>query len=302
MKPLTDISVSDIQAFQRCPLRWCFATLDGRVPRRVPTAFRTGSLIHTAFQSYFGIEVAPGGLGDHLRDLLPDTTLLDEYETKAVNECRGLVEPLNFWTDFYPVTETLEVEEAHSWQLDNGLIFHMRPDRVVMVNDYMFHMQHKTMAASRNIATFLDVAARSMHELLYYHGLNQKYPGVKNGGTIYNIVRKLKYKSSAKGKRFGIILHEPHEFFCQQVVPISQNLVDEALYDLNSVSNEMQHVASGYGMGIRPASNHAQDEDMFSKGTDPYFEVLMGRASLDDDLLFMDREDRYSTKEVENVR
>lgn len=301
MNPFTDTSVSDIQDFHSCPLRWCYRHLEGRVPRSIPTAYHTGSLVHKAYQDYFNVS-SLGTLGTYLEDLLPahdspDLLMLSEYERKAITECRGLVAPLNEWLDMFPVTETLEVEEAHAWTLDNGVTFHMRPDRVVIVNDYLFHMQHKTLAASRNMAVFLDVAARSMHELLYFHGLSEKYPDRKNGGTIYNVVRKLKYKSEAKGKNFGKILHEPHEFFCQQTVPISQNHVDRALYDLDWTTVRMLTVAEDYMSGCEPASNHSQDEDMFSKRTDPYFEVLMGRASLDDDTLFMDKEDRYKDGE-----
>ena len=295
MKDFTDTSVSDIQDFHHCRRRWCFRHLDGRIPRRIPTAYQAGSLLHEAFQNYFNEEEGAAKLGYHLEALLPttDLALLEEHELKAIVQCQNLVEPLNYWSDFYPVTETLEVEEAHEWTLDNGIVFHMRPDRVVMVNDYMFHMQHKSLAGSRNMAVFLDVAARSMHELLYFYGLSTKYPAFKNGGTIYNVVRKLQHKSKAK-KTPGKILHEPHEFFCQQTIPIAQNLVDEALYDLDYISNEMIRVAAEYKEGVLPASNRSQDEDTYSKRTDPYFEVLMGRASLDDDYLFMDKEDRYA--------
>ncbi len=249
-----------------------------------------------AFQNYFNDLVPHLSLGLHLETLLPrDEQLLTESEAKAISECKGLVEPLNFWSDFYPVTETLEVEEAGGWTLDNGLCFNMRPDRVVMINDFMFHMQHKTLAAQRNLSVFLDVGAHSMHELLYFKGLSEKYPDRKNGGTIYNIVRKLQYKSKAKATP-GKILHEPHEFFAQQAIPIDPVLVEKALYDLNYLSLEMERVAADYAKGILPPSSRSQDEDMFSKRTDPYFEVIMGRATLSDDILFMDKEDRYAAE------
>ena len=295
MTPLTHISVTSIQDFQKCPLRWCYRWLDNRVARREPVALTVGKAVHTAFERHF-----EGGasVGQELEIFLRlyDGQLLTEYEEKAQKELQGLVEPLLHWSDFYPVTETLEVEEPFEYKLHNGLIFQGRPDRVVLVNDHVFHMQHKTISASRNLDTYIQVARRSMHELLYGDHLAQKYAekGIY-GGTIYNIVRKLKHKSAAKGKNFGKVLHEPHEFFLQTPIPVNPVLVYEAKRDLGIVADEMTDVALDYAKGLRPPSSRHLDEDMFSKRTDTYFWVLMGEQSLDDDSIFQDREILYPT-------
>jgi len=302
MTPLTHISVTSIQDFQKCPLRWCYRWLDNRVARREPVALTVGKLVHTAFEKHF--ENPADKIGGILYDLLDtyEHHLLTEYEEKAYREARGLCEPLNHWSDFYPVTETLEVEAPFEYNLHNGLIFQGRPDRVVLVNDHVFHMQHKTISASRNLDTYISVARRSMHELLYGDYLAQKYAdrGVY-GGTIYNIVRKLKHKSEAKGKNFGRVLHEPHEFFLQTPIPVNPSLVKQAKADLNILANQMKQVADNYAEGINPPSSRHLDEDMFSKRTDTYFGVLMGEVSLDDDGIFMDRDNPYTEDSIEQV-
>jgi hypothetical protein len=336
VKPLTDISVSSIQDFQKCPLRWCFKYLEERVPRYEPTAFTVGKMVHKAFEIHF--ENPDTKVGWALGDLIADAkdTLLDERETKAIAEVEQLKEPLEHWSDFYPIEETLEVETPHSiplgstrkelkeyWNLD----FKIKPDRVVRIKDTIYHMQHKTISAQRDLATFVEVASHSFHELLYARVLQMKYPNRQYGGSIFNIVRKLQYKSYAKdavpGKRatkakaeeidalplltdkeretklrtwiesHRKILHEPHEFFSQWMVSITPPHIETAVNDLYILARQMKQVADDYWAGDLPPCNRQQDEDMFTRRTDPYFDVIMGLTSLEDDTRFMDRVDHY---------
>jgi len=298
-KPLTHISVSSILDYQRCPLRWCFKWIDNRVPRYEPQALAVGKAIHLAFERHFTDGTPVGqALRDHLSSF--SDALLTERERKAHKELLGLCEPLDFWKDAYPVTETLEVEQPFEYVLPNGFIFQGRPDRVVLLHGAVHHMQHKTIAAQRDLSTYVNIARRSMHELLYGDFLARKYPDKPYGGTIYNVVRKLKYRSEAKGKE-DKILHPPEEFFLQTPIAIDPFLQDQALKDLYIWSGKMQDTAHKYAIKFPIPSSRVLDEDMFSRRPDPYFEVLTGEASLDDETKFMDRRDQYNKEEEEDA-
>lgn len=297
---MLNISVSSIQDFQRCPLRWCFKYLENRVPRYEPTAFTVGKLVHTACEEYFTDGPNPPESPGHALEEKVNTAtalLLDERENQALKEVSELIEPLKKWTDFYPIEETLEVEVSHSVPLWHDTIaFRIKPDRVVRIKDHIYHMQHKTIAAQRDVGTFVEVASHSLHELTYAWVLQSIYPQYTYGGSIYNLVRKLKYKSAAKATP-GKILHQPHEFFSQWIVATDPDHIKLAVSDIHTLAKQMQNVADAYWGGDLPPANRREDEDFFSKRTDPYFDVLMGRATLSDDTRFMDREDHHAPKE-----
>jgi hypothetical protein len=46
--------------------------------------------------------------------------------------------------------------------------------------------------------------------------------------------------------------------------------------------------------GLIPAPNEDQNGGYSGSSEDPYFKVLMGETSLDDDTLFKDRQDQYA--------
>lgn len=302
--PLTTISVSSINDFQRCRARWCLRWLENRVPITVPQALTTGTLVHQAFEEHFsftGKTLPRPPIGDVLSLLLVklEKTLLTENEQKAYIECLGLVEPLNLWTDQFPITRTLEVEEPFALPLPGTtLTFQGRPDRVVLAYGKVWHMQHKTIGASRDLGLFVSLARRNLHELTYATHLAAKYPDWDYGGTIYNVVRKLKYRSTSK-KDDGKILHTPEEMFLQTMIPIDSAEQECAWSDVTVLAKEMEQVAANYFSGWFPPATRGMDAGLYSNSIDPYTAVLSGDADIQDNTLFMGREDKYAPEEVE---
>lgn len=298
-RPLTHISVSSITDFQNDRLRFCYKWLENRVPRSVPQALITGKIVHKAFENAFNNSTGPS---EELSKLLVPfkDSILTEREQKSYDELAGLVEPLAFWKDQFPIAQTLEVEEPFEYELPNGLIFQGRPDRVVEVYGKAMHVQNKTIGAARDIGQYISLARRNMHELLYGDFLSRKYPDLPYGGTIYNIIRKLKYRSKTvtKAEPLGKILNQPEAMFMQTVIGLSEHELKIAKRDLLGLSNEMKGVAEEWGFGITPSSNRSLDGGMFGSYTDPYTLVMMQEASLSDDALFMDREQTYSVEEA----
>jgi len=293
LKPLTHISVSSIQHYQDDPLTWCYTWLENRVPRKTGTAVSTGRLVHKAFENHFK---GGGRVGDELDALLApiDPRYLDERARKAYYASARLVEPLNLWEDRYPIDRTLEVEAPFEEKLPNGLIFQGRPDRVVSCYGKVWHFQHKTLAASRNPEHFIKLAPQSMHELLYAAHLRQKYTDEPYGGSIYNVVRKLKYKSEAKGPKFGTILNDINKLFIQRHFALRDTDIARARVDLLSLALKMERLARDYTRYlVQPPRNRRFDAGFYGTGLNPYLPVILGETTLDDDSRYMDRLDPY---------
>lgn len=309
------ISGTSIAAFLDCPQRWAYAWIANRVPRVTPTPFTVGKMIHAAFELHFK-DGAP--LDQALRTQLPeDDVFLSEHEAKAVREVNNLVEPLAHWADAYPIDETLETEEPFEFPIEgtDGVQFRGRPDRVVRMGNHVFHMQHKTTGAGTDLGLFISNARRSLHELLYGWWLEQKYcdpnypmpamtkedmrPGqvrfLTYGGTIYNIVRKLQYKSRAKATP-GKVLHDPQEFFLQTLIGIDPKLQRQALAELPVLVEDMQRTAERYLSGRPVPSNRRLDGGYYGSRQDLYTRVILGEISLQDDKYFMDREETYDDR------
>ncbi len=227
---------------------------------------------------------------------------MTEKEQKDADMAASLVEPLEHWHDMYPIQRTLEVEQPFiGWQLTSGARFIGRPDRVVVVYDKVWHMQHKTIAAQGAVDKFLILAGRSMHELLYGAYLSQKYASVgEYGGTIYDIIRKLKYRSKqvTKAEPTGKILHTPGEIFHQSAFALDPEQQEQALDDLNAISVAMQRTMEAYLAGMHIPSNRYFDQNNYGKGIDPYTFVMLDETTLEDDALFADREDTYEMEEI----
>lgn len=285
------ISVSSINAFQSDRLRWCYAWLENRVPRRPPQALTVGKVVHKAFEKSFieGMKV-----GEALAAILPPVSPLGEED--SFNELKTLIEPLNFWKDDFPIEATLEVELPFEFDTWGGLPFRGRPDRVSVVFGKVVHVQTKTIGASRNLGGYTNLARRSMHELLYGWYLRNKYKeqGLEYGGTLYNVIRKLKYRGVSTLKcPEGKVLHTPDEMFLQTIIGIDEAQIELAREDLTILSVEMERTADAYLSGRHIPSTRAMDGGPFGNSTDPYTAVLLGEASLDDDSLFQLREETY---------
>jgi len=300
IQKLDYISGSSIDDYLDDRLRWCYKWVENRVPRHVPSALKIGKLIHSAFETHFktGLPVDMA-----LANLLPEEgAILDPREQKDVDLARGMIEPLAFWKDQFPIEETLEVEQPFEFYLTSGAKFRGRPDRVVKAYGKAFHMQHKTMAAGVKPDVFVMLMSEKMHELLYAYYLRKKYAkhGLEYGGTIANIIRKLKYRSKqvTKAEPLGKILHTPEEMLFQNAVPISWESVEQAYTDANGLSVLMDRTVEMYLSGKRIERNRRLDGGLHGNAIDPYTLVAIGEIDLADDTFFMDREETYEMEET----
>lgn len=300
-KPLTAISVSSMLDYLNCPLRWCYAWLDNRVPKRTPRALRIGTLVHEAFELHFN---TGDPVGACLASILAkhNPTFYSDTERTDYAEAARLVEPLDHWTDLYPIDRTLEVEVPFEKLLPTGLTFVGRPDRVVVIHGRVYHFQHKTVGAAIDLGTYITAARHSLHELLYGWILADKYAHVAPyGGSFYNIIRKLKYRSQQKGARFGTVLHQPEEFFLQTSIAIDPTLQARAIDDLTAISAAMQQTRDLYLAQGRVPPNRNLDRGRYGSSLDPYLPVILGERSLDDPCWFTDRSDPYESEPKEDV-
>ncbi len=302
-KPLTHISVSSMQHFQDDPLTWCYTWLDNRVPRSSGAAVSTGRFVHKAFEAYFK---EGGRVGDHLASILApiDPRYLTDRAGKAFAGAERLIEPLNLWEDRYPITETLAVEEPFERTLYNGLIFQGRPDRVVVCYDKVWHFQHKTLAASRNPNTFIELSKHSFHELLYADHLRSQFANREYGGSIFNVIRKVKYRSEAKGPKYGTILNDVDKMFMQRHINLDPVEIMRAKYDMDLLAEQMLRTAEAYiGESVprcTPPRNRHFDSGYYGTGINPYLPVILGDTTLDDDSRYMDRQDQYDHEEEDD--
>ncbi len=296
VEKLEYISVSSINAFQADRLRWAYAWIENRVPRRTPKALTVGKIVHRAFEEAFNTK---GNVGECLAALIGTVPPLGEEE--EYKELLGLVEPLTQWKDEFPIEQTLEVEQPFEFETWSGLPFRGRPDRVAVIFGKAFHIQNKTIGASIKADNYITLARRSFHELLYGWYLKKKYAeqGLEYGGTLYNVIRKLKYRGvPTKANPKGKILHTTDEMFLQTIIGIDERQVEQAKEDLTILSVEMERTAVAYLSGRPIPSTRGADGGRYGSSIDPYTLVMLNEASLDDDGIFANREETYEDTEI----
>jgi hypothetical protein len=266
----------------------------GRAPRGVGAALTVGIILHMVFEAFFKNEIED--MGDHLTKLMNE---MPENKKKERATLAELVDPLREWKEELPIQETLEVEEPFEFEIENanGIKFQGRPDRVVKCMDKVFHYQHKSMGQGRDVGAYISLARRSLHELVYGLVLEEKYKDIADyGGTIYNLIRKLQYRSKAKGKE-GKILRPASAFFSQTFVGVDREEQVKAMLELPYLANMMNATTTAYLNGDMVVPHREADAGYNGYGIDAYTPVIMGEADLDDDRLFMPKDDLYAVTE-----
>ena len=167
-----------------------------------------------------------------VRDKDPNSTEWGD----ALEDLNAMAEPLMLWKDQYPFdVPVLEVEQPYVFPFpgDSSIYIRMRPDRIGLRNAYLWHVQHKALAAGKDFSSFILLAHRSYHEHIYAEGIVQKY-GLDSGpitwqgheikgyrGTHFDLYRKLKYRRKQTLKQLqagepGTILNPVQTLFWQQ--------------------------------------------------------------------------------------
>lgn len=304
------VNVSSINDFANCRFRWWARWIMNRVPREESPALNFGSLLHFIFEKYFE--------GDFMKDAIEAGRIVwkeailtspDPYERdvriKALAKLEEMEEALVQWMDMYLFSNPcLEVEEPFELvdKYDPDIIYIGRPDRVGIMDDMIWHVQTKTVAPSINFGIFIDLSLRSYHEHLYAEALSKKYSELSYGGTLFNLIRKLKYRTKVTAKKPLGEVKELSEMFLQHPMSINLNsqLHTHVIQCIHGHAVEMRKQMWDYtDTGKWPLPNEKMNGGYYGNKPDAYFRVLTGEISLDNNNYFKDRVDTYSAVDAE---
>ncbi len=299
------VNVSSVQDFMQCRFRWWCKWVMNRVERNEAPALTAGKLLHNIFEDErktdFSLYEAAVLRSDEYRKAMVG---LDDRERasaeKAIKVIDDLGEGLELWEDKfdYPLP-TLEVEEPFEISFPElpGVIFRGRPDRVEILMKQIWHIQNRGLAAGTNFGIYIATAKRHYHEHLYAEHLSRKYPNYKYGGTIFNLVRKLKYRTKVTKANPAGETKTANELFFQHPMSINlkSGLHKHVMLSLFQHVRDMLEVIRRWEEdGEIPAPNEKLNAGAYGNVVDPYFRVLTGEITLDDEEVFKDREDTYA--------
>lgn len=287
-----EVNVSQILAFQRCELDWYYQFVRRRVRRGFSVALSVGTWWHFLMESFFHLasrgevdkDVAAFRAMEELARMQREAIDLGFHAESAdfAAICRDLLVQFDtHWAPRFPLSEIELVEEPIRRRLPDSPHYLIGiPDAVVISNGYRWHLQHKTMGSSIPLTVYLRASERSLHELAYAWLLEAR-AGVAYGGTYLNITRKLSKKAQ---------LEAPQSAFVQELIPIDHHQILDAINDISRIVSRMERIRAGTEP---PIDNREADTNKFGNALSPYFEVKLGRESLDDDALFMPATSRY---------
>jgi len=208
---------------------------------------------------------------------------------------RDLEGALPLWEDKFPVDEVLEVEESFEVELPEypGILWLGRPDRVVSAMKQVWHTQRRGLAASMNFGTYVVLAKRHYHEHLYAEHLARKYckPFKKRS--------KLKYRTYVGKKNEAT--KTAAEMFWQgpMSVNLDSGLHKAVMHSMAQHVNDMKLTEHLWELDqYIPPPNEKMNGGYGGNAMDPYFRVLVGEISLDDDTWFKDRVDMYEVQDA----
>lgn len=300
------VNGSSIMAFQRCRWRWVISWVMNRVPRNESPALAEGKLLHLLYEDVFkGTRTMEEAIKFRCKEWLETPT--DEHgrivAAKAVQGIADRAEALVQWKDKYewdiPVLE-VEVPFEIEHPLDPMIHLRGRPDRVGVMQGSLWHVQNRGLAAACNFATYIDLATRHLHEHLYAVALVQKYPQYPYGGTLFNLTRKVKYRTKVtKANPLGevksldqMMLQYP------MVVDLESALHQHVMQTALAHIYEMRRVEAEFlGDGTMPPPNESMNGGFNGSTIDPFFRVLTGKIDPMDDKYFKRREEMYGPVE-----
>lgn len=307
------VNVSSVQDFYQCPFRWWAKWIKNRVPVAESPALDAGKLLHRVFERHFLGEMslvdAAKAESDAYRLLIPSahpSAQPNAYQVLTVID--DLMEAFPLWEETFPITKVLEVEEPFEYQdpeLD-WLVWRGRPDRRVIAMNRIWHIQNRGLAAGMNFGTYIRLQKRSYHEHLYGEEAVERYLQGKKGkklsygGTIFNLVRKLKFRTNVGKKNEKV--KTAAEMFYQQAASYDMDggLHAAVMFAMRKHAVNMRKVRQAWeDFEDIPAPNEKMNGGYGGNSEDPYFKVLIGEVSLDDDSIFKAREDTYATTEAE---
>jgi hypothetical protein len=310
------VNVSSVQDFMQCRFRWYCKWVLNRVPRKEGDALMLGKVIHTIFEEHArghwplqeSATRMQAKLSSDMKDMQPWDRVVAEGVIKKLGE---LHEAWPLWHDMYEMdVPVLEVEEPFTIEFPNmpHVVFRGRPDRVCVMAGQVWHVQNRGLAATMNFATYARLAKRHMHEHLYAEHLARKYLDMGSyGGTLFNLVRKLKFRTNEGKKnektRTGAEMFWQHPMSINLTSTNHHRVMSDLFYHVNEmirVENEAKG-AAWHGLTIKPripAPNDKLNGGYSGSSEDPYFKLMIGEIKLDDNEWFKDREDTYAVADT----
>jgi len=298
------VNVSSVQTFMQCRYRWVCQWVYNRVPRKEQDALMLGQVIHLIFENHArkGISLSEAAL-DQMNFLRAGLHLMTPWDRETaettLTKLNELFEAWPLWHDMYPMdVPVLEAEEPFTIEFPEmpGVVFRGRPDRVCIMSGQVWHVQNRGLAAQMNFATYARLAKRHYHEHLYAEHLARKYARDGDyGGTLFNLVRKLKFRTYVGKKNENT--RTAAEMFWQHPMSIRLDSLNHrtVMEDLFDHIEEMQRIEMRVRDGGRlPAPNDKLNGGFSGSSEDPYFKLMIGEIRLDDDKWFKNRTDTYA--------
>ena len=304
------INVSSVKQFYQCRFRWWAQFVMNRVPLITPAALDGGKILHRAFERFEHSKT--GDLGAAMaaeckafRAQIPNEhPACRETLEKAVQPFEDVIEACRLWRDKFPVTTVLEVEKAHEWPdpVLKNVTWIGRPDKAVVSGGRIWSIQRRGLAASKNFATYVRLQLRSYHEHLYAEMLADYYAelGRKYGGTMFDLLRKLKFRTNVGKKNEATKTAEEMWYQQPMVIDLKGAIHRSVMMSLRQHARDMIEAMDDWKYhGNIPAPNEDQNGGYGGNSQDPYFRVLIGEITLDNNEWFKDREDQYAERAEE---
>jgi hypothetical protein len=287
-----DIEISQVRTFMECPQKWVNAYLKNRVTPPAQ-ALRVGSLWHQAMERRLsGLSAAEAWqtiVEEHQAAFWPTTPSLSPVVAFAAGKAFGefsTLKPAFMLWEPNPSWKIHKVEAVISRRLPNGIMLRGRIDCLVEWNGLFWHLQHKTIAASKPLAVYTRAMQRDWHECAYQWILEPNYPNY--GGTLLNAVRKLSKKRMDEDPRSALHL---------EYIPRDRSLVDRCITDLLKITPAMHRLT--LLKEPMPVQNRSVCGGVYGNSLCPYIDSCDGVATLSD-LPLVDRTDPYDNPEPED--
>jgi hypothetical protein len=296
------VNVSSVQDFMQCRYRWVIKWCMNRVPRFESAALAEGKLLHLIFEDYFkGKRTMAESVEWHCRKWPETATTSGEMITaqKAVEGIKDRKEALCLWISDHVFDETLEVESPFEVEhpLDSSIILRGRPDYVGVMEGAIWHRQNRGLAANMNFGVYMELATRHYHEHVYAEALSKKYAwkDLPYGGTFFNLVRKLKFRTNYGKKNERVKTVTEMFFQYPMAIDLESALHQHVMCSLLAHINEMRRVQKEFFTdGTMPPANEKMNGGYNGSTIDPFFRILTGKVDPMDNNLFKDREELYA--------
>ena len=302
------INVSAINQYARCPYRWWAQYVMDWVPVEEAEPLAFGRLLHEVFElnaNGKSMDNALKIIKTKWTDLALNTndSFENMFRTKAVLKLHELWEALEQWEDHYEwEVPVLEAECPFELDYNDDLTFVGTPDRVGVMDGRIWHIQNRGLNSSTNFGVYIGLARRHYHEHVYAEALSRKYSPRPYGGTLFNLVRKLKYRTGiTKNKPEGIVKTLDQMFFQHPMsIDLESPLHKHVMKSVEQWAYKMRQAQVLYELtGEIPAPNEGANGGMWGNSPDVYYRVLVGEIELGDPRYFKKREQRYAVIEGE---